>query len=80
MFRGWRLEYRQGGYYRSKYTSYTLTYPISFPTKALSISVLTDCFMNSAEVNFPVIAGEFGKSSVVINNNTYENRYIVIGV
>ena len=70
---------RQGGYYEASSVNYTLTYPISFPHSALSISVLTDSFMRSGNANYPVIGGAFSKSSVRINNNTYENRYIVIG-
>ena len=69
----------QGGYYEASSVNYTLTYPISFPHSALSISVLTDSFMRSGNANYPVIGGAFSKSSVRINNNTYENRYIVIG-
>ena len=73
------LAYRQGGYYAASSNIYTLTYPISFPHSALSISVVTDVHMAGAKYNYPAIFGAFGKSSVVIGNGTYENRYIVIG-
>ena len=73
------LVYKQGGYYEASLVYYTLTYPISFPHSALSISVLTDSFMKGGGANYPVIGGAFSKSSVRIDNNTYENRYIVIG-
>lgn len=69
----------QGGYYEAESSVYTLTYPISFRHSALSISVLTDSFMRHGDPNYPIIDGAFGKSSVKIRNNTYENRYIVIG-
>ena len=69
----------QGGYYRASDKTYKLNYPIKFPNRAISISIVTDSYINNSDANYPVIGGAFTSSSVTINNNTWDNRYIVIG-
>lgn len=65
----------QWGYYEAKQNTYTLTFPISFNQRALSM-----CLSNSNNGKGKAVIWELGKESASIGNDTWENYWIAVGV
>ena len=65
----------QWGYYEAGQTTYTLTFPISFSQRALSM-----CLSNSNNGKGKAVIWELGKESASISNDTWENYWIAVGV
>ncbi len=65
----------QWGYYEAGQTTYTLTFPISFRQRALSM-----CLSNSNNGKGKAVILELGKESASISNDTWENYWIAVGV
>lgn len=72
---GLLLAYKQWGYYEAKQNTYTLTFPISFNQRALSM-----CLSNSNNGKGKAVIWELGKESASIGNDTWENYWIAVGV
>lgn len=66
---------QQWGYYEAKQNTYTLTFPISFNQRALSM-----CLSNSNNGKGKAVIWELGKESASIGNETWENYWIAVGV
>ena len=66
---------QQWGYYEAKQNTYTLTFPISFNQRALSM-----CLSNSNNGKGKAVIWELGKESASIGNDTWENYWIAVGV
>ena len=65
----------QWGYYEAGQNTYTLTFPISFSQRALSM-----CLSNSSNGKGKAVIWELGKESASIGNDTWENYWIAVGV
>ena len=74
-FRWLALGKQQWGYYEAGQTTYTLTFPISFSQRALSM-----CLSNSSNGKGKAVIWELGKESAGISNETWENYWIAVGV
>lgn len=71
------LGVRQGGHYTANSSIYTVNFPIAFPSAGFVLFAITD--MDHSSNGYYAAMRALTKSSAIVHNSSYENRYLVIG-